>query len=89
MFAFLKDLFDLHKSVQTQRVVDAYKPVGAWKTEPNSTVNIGGELLPEPEKLDRFRRFCAESWSESIKLVDNARQKQPARKTGRMKRSVP
>jgi Fic family protein len=31
------DLFDLHKAVMTQIVVDVYKPVGGWKKEPNGT----------------------------------------------------
>jgi len=35
-----KKLFSLHKAVQTQAVVDVYKPVGAWKKEPNSTVAV-------------------------------------------------
>jgi Fic family protein len=182
-----KDLFDLHKAVQTERIIDVYKPVGAWKVEPNSTVIVSGddqiifeyaspkdvpelmqswlalfqntckektlnreealtayvflhvsfvrihpfwdgngrmarlianvpviragfppiiipkerrkeyidalseyhlaagtvtarsELLPEVNKLDKFKRFCAESWSESIKLVDEAHQKQGKR----------
>ncbi|MBE9580084.1 MAG: Fic family protein [Proteobacteria bacterium] len=43
------------------------------------TVTAWSELLPEVDKLDRFKRFCAESWSESIKLVDNARRKQQER----------
>jgi hypothetical protein len=38
-----------------------------------------GDLLPEVDKLDRFRRFCAESWAESIRLVDTARRKQQDR----------
>jgi Fic family protein len=29
------DLFELHKAVMTQVVVDEYKPVGGWKKEPN------------------------------------------------------
>ncbi len=182
-----KDLFDLHKAIQTERIFDVYKPVGAWKVEPNSTVIISGdtqtifeyaapkdvpglmqgwlalfqkackentankeavltayvylhvsfvrihpfwdgngrmarlianipvimagyppviipkercqeyigalseyhlsvgtvtapnELLPDVDKLDRFKRFCVECWSESIKLVDNAHRKQKAR----------
>ncbi len=182
-----KDLFDLHKAVQTERVVDVYKPVGAWKVEHNSTVMLSGdgqiifefappkdvpelmqswlalfqntckekalnreealtayvwlhvsfvrihpfwdgngrmarlianvpviragfppiiipkerrqeyiealseyhlavgtvtasgELLPEVDKLDRFKRFCAESWAGSIKLVDEAHKKQKER----------
>jgi len=181
------DLFDLHKAVQTERVVDVYKPVGAWKVEHNSTVMLSGdgqiifefappkdvqelmqswlalfqktckehtankkaaltayvylhisfvrihpfwdgngrmarlianvpviragfppviipkerrqeyiealseyhlavgtvtsrnELLPDVDKLDRFKRFCAESWSESIKLVDDAQRMQQGR----------
>ncbi|MDL1982620.1 MAG: Fic family protein [Deltaproteobacteria bacterium] len=182
-----KDLFDLHKAVQTEQIFDVYKPVGAWKVEPNSTVVVSGdtqtifeyalpkdvpelmqswlalfqetckenvvkkeaaltayvylhvsfvrihpfwdgngrmarlianvpviragyppiiipkerrqeyiealseyhlsvgtvtarsELLPDVNKLDRFKQFCAESWSGSIKLVDNARRKQQER----------
>ena len=183
-----KDLFDLHKAVQTERIIDVYKPVGAWKVEPNSTVVVSGdtqtifefaapkdvpelmqswlaifqetckenaankeaaaltayvylhvsfvrihpfwdgngrmarlianvpviragyppiiipkerrqeyiealseyhlavgtvtaesELLLEIDKLDRFKQFCAESWSESIKLVDDAYKKQQER----------
>jgi Fic family protein len=183
-----KDLFGLHKAVQTERIMDVYKPVGAWKVEHNSTVIISGDrqivfeyappqdipelmqdwlsffqktckekavnkeaalmsyvhlhlsfvrihpfwdgngrmarlianvpviragyppiiipkerrqeyiealsdyhlavgtatarsdLLPEIDKLDRFKRFCAESWSESIKLVEEAHRKQQERK---------
>ena len=39
-----KDLFDLHKTVQTEWVIDVYKPIGAWKTEPNSTVMVSGDV---------------------------------------------
>jgi len=182
-----KDLFDLHKAVRTERIMDVYKPVGDWKVEPNSTVIVSGndqiifeyappkdvpermqgwlalfqnackekalnreealtayvclhvsfvrihpfwdgngriarlianvpviragfppiiipkerrkayidtlseyhlavgtvtarsELLPELDKLDRFKRFCAESWSESIKLVEEAHKRQKGR----------
>ena len=182
-----KDLFDLHKAIQTEQIIDVYKPVGAWKVEPNSTVIVSGDtqtifefaspkdvpelmqrwlslfqktckentankeaaltayvylhvsfvsihpfwdgngrmarlianipviragyppiiipkdrrqeyiealseyhlavgtvtaqskLLPEVDKLDRFKRFCAQSWSASINLVDNARRKQQER----------
>jgi Fic family protein len=182
-----KDLFDLHKAVQTEWIFDVYKPLGAWKVKPNSTVIVSGdtqhifeyalpmdvpelmqswlalfqkickettanneaaltayvylhvsfvrihpfwdgngrmarlianipvimagyppviiprecrqeyiealseyhlsvgtvtarsELLPDVNKLDRFKRFCAESWSGSIKLVDDAHRKQQER----------
>lgn len=181
------DLFDLHKAVQTEQVMDVYRPIGAWKVEPNSTVIVSGndqiifeyaspkdvpklmegwvalfqatcrekrlsreealrayvrlhvsfvrihpfwdgngriarlianvpvlrsgyppiiipkerrreyiealseyhrsvgtitgrgELLPEIAKLNRFIRFCGESWSESMRLVDGARKKQRER----------
>ncbi len=33
-------LFSLHRAVQTRQVIDVYKPVGAWKKEPNSTVMV-------------------------------------------------
>lgn len=29
-----KELFALHKAVQTPVVVDVYKPIGGWKKEP-------------------------------------------------------
>ena len=35
-----KDLFSLHKAVQTKEIVDVYKPIGGWKKEPNSTVAV-------------------------------------------------
>jgi len=181
------DLFDLHKAIQTERIFDVYKPVGAWKVEPNSTVIVSGntqaifefaapkdvpelmqswlalfqkickenvankeaalsayvclhvsfvgihpfwdgngriarlianvpviragyppiiipkerrqeyieslseyhlsvgtvtaqsELLPDVDKLDRFKLFCAESWSDSIRLFDDAHKKQQER----------
>ncbi len=31
------DLFLLHRAILTQEVIDIYKPVGAWKEEPNGT----------------------------------------------------
>ncbi len=34
------DLFTLHKAVQTEAIFDVYKPVGGWKKEPNSSVNV-------------------------------------------------
>lgn len=36
-------LFALHRAVQTDVVIDVYKPVGGWKREPNSTVAVVGE----------------------------------------------
>lgn len=39
-------LFDLHRTVQTQRVTDIYKPVGAWKVEPNGCNAINVDQQP-------------------------------------------
>jgi Fic family protein len=36
-------LFHLHKAVQTEVVVDIYKPIGAWKKESNGTYMVNGE----------------------------------------------
>ncbi|MCF6248798.1 MAG: Fic family protein [Desulfobacula sp.] len=38
-----KELFSLHKAVQTKEVIDVYKPIGGWKREPNSTVAVVDE----------------------------------------------
>jgi Fic family protein len=32
-----EELFALHKAIQTERIIDIYKPVGKWKIEPNGT----------------------------------------------------
>jgi Fic family protein len=34
------DMFDLHRAVQTEVITDFFKPVGAWKKEPNSTAGM-------------------------------------------------
>lgn len=36
-------IFDLHTAVQTERVTDIYKPIGAWKVEPNGTHAVTAE----------------------------------------------
>lgn len=39
------DLFDLHKLVITEPILDVYKPVGGWKKENNSTsVTVNDQL---------------------------------------------
>jgi len=43
------DLFDLHKLVIDEQILDIYKPVGGWKRENNST-NIDG-LAKTPKSL--------------------------------------
>lgn len=36
-------VFSLHKSIQTEQMVDIFKPNGAWKVEPNGTYGINRE----------------------------------------------
>jgi len=35
-----KDLFELHKAVQSEIINDIHKPYGAWKVEPNGTYAV-------------------------------------------------
>lgn len=58
-----EDLFVLHKAVQTEVVVDAYKPIGAWKVEPNSTVSVvdGRQIIFEfspPQDVPELMQKC-------------------------------
>lgn len=48
-----QDLFLLHKAVQTAVIVDVYRPVGAWKREPNGTFIIA------PDGRTAFREYAA------------------------------
>lgn len=51
-----QDLFDLHKSVMTDTVIDTMSPVGAYKREPNSTNAIapnGRQVVIEFPSADR------------------------------------
>ena len=38
-----EDLFALHRAVQTEVVIDIYKPYGGWKIEPNGTYAVTAE----------------------------------------------
>lgn len=40
------DLFELHKSVQTERLLDINKPMGGWKVEPNGCNAVGRDDRP-------------------------------------------
>ena len=75
------DLFELHKAVITQVVVDIYKPVGGWKKEPNGTYFFNEEthdkeFIKHGESLDEFKAFCLEHWTNSLDLVNRAHQRQ-------------
>lgn len=48
------DLFDLHKLIIDEQVLDVYKPVGGWKKENNSTSVIIGNQLKTIEFSDHW-----------------------------------
>ncbi|MDP2794165.1 MAG: Fic family protein [Sulfurisoma sp.] len=56
------DLFLLHKAIITERVVDIYKPIGAWKAEANYTNFVsragkpGLREYPAPQATPRLMR---------------------------------
>lgn len=57
-----QDLFDLHRAVMTEVVVDTLSPVGGWKREPNSTNAIapdGRQVViefPAPARMPELMR---------------------------------
>ncbi len=71
------DIYELQKAVQTEVVHDIYKPVGAWKVEPNGTYVVdesGKQVYIEyasPKDvsflmerfLSEFNRACVQSWT--------------------------
>jgi len=80
-----KQLFALHKAVQTQQIIDVYKPVGAWKKEPNSTVAVldgkqivfdyaAPENIPELMKkwFDLFRNLPEKTESDKSRQILDA-----------------
>ena len=67
------DLFALHNAVQTEVIVDVYKPIGGWKKEPNSTVGVvaGKQMIFEfgvPVDIPRLM----EKWFELYRELDQA-----------------
>ncbi|MBU0463013.1 MAG: Fic family protein [Proteobacteria bacterium] len=68
-----KELFSLHKAVQTQIVVDVYKPVGGWKKEPNSTVAVvdDKQVIFEYGPPDDIP-LLMKSWFELYREIDQS-----------------
>ncbi len=67
------EMFALHKAVQTQAVVDVYKPVGAWKKESNSTVAVvnGKQLVFEYAPPDDIHELM-KNWFELYHKLDQS-----------------
>ncbi len=68
-----KELFSLHKAVQTGIIVDVYKPVGGWKKEPNSTVAVVDDKqvifeYGQPSDIP----LLMENWFELYREIDQS-----------------
>ncbi|MEA2059782.1 MAG: Fic family protein, partial [Thermodesulfobacteriota bacterium] len=70
-----EELFNLHRAVQTQVLLDIYKPMGAWKKEPNSTVGVINEkqVVFEYASPDDVP-WLMENWFDLYRQVDRARK---------------
>ena len=68
-----KEMFSLHKAVQTKEVVDVYKPIGGWKKEPNSTVAVVNEkqVVFEYAPTDDVPSLM-KSWFELYHKIDKS-----------------
>ena len=68
-----KELFSLHKAVQTDIIIDVYKPVGGWKKEPNSTVGVVGDKQVVFEYgVPGDIPLLMESWFELYREIDQS-----------------
>lgn len=74
------DLFALHKAVQTELILDVYKPIGNWKNSPNGTIKItdGRQVYVEyPSPVDI--PALMEKWINMMNLyVANKLEKEEA-----------
>lgn len=67
-----QDLFLLHKAIVVENVMDIYKPVGAWKTEPNYTsyVSSSGKTAireyPSPTNVPALMREWVEHCNDAL-----------------------
>ena len=61
-----QEIFDLHKAIQSQVIIDIYYPVGDWKREPNSTSiildekNIINDTYALPEDVPDLMKIWIE-----------------------------
>jgi len=67
------DIFNLHKAVQTQVVVDIYSPIGAWKNESNGRYIKQNERLvyksyPKPEHIEYLMQLWVAEFNTYTKL---------------------
>lgn len=68
----VQDLFNLHRALQTSVVVDIFRPLGAWKIEPNGVWSPGKDEKPvfrefaSPEDVPALMRDWLEILNDSI-----------------------
>ncbi|RKZ47810.1 MAG: Fic family protein [Candidatus Parabeggiatoa sp. nov. 3] len=67
------DIFNLHKAVQTQVVVDIYSPIGEWKNESNGRYIKQNERLiyqsyPKPEHIEYLMQLWVAEFNTYTKL---------------------
>ncbi len=78
------DLFDLHRSVQAERVIDIYKPLGSWKVEPNGTYAVdesGAQVFVEyagPEDVPALMAEVLDCVNTTTLQTDDMRDAAPA-----------
>lgn len=72
-----QDLFQLHETVLTERVLDIYQPVGKWKVQSNFTTYTSKDNkqqwreYPAPQKIDFLMSQWIESLNSSLARVHN------------------
>lgn len=74
-----QDIFNLHKTVQTQVVFDIYSPIGEWKKESNGRYVKQNERLiyksyPKPEDMEYLMRFWLADFNNYKRLITQEAQ---------------
>jgi Fic family protein len=70
-----QDIFNLHKAVQTQVVMDIYSPIGNWKKEENGRyVKTEEQLIymeyPKPEDIEYLMQFWLKFFHTQNELIN-------------------
>jgi Fic family protein len=72
-----QDLFQLHETVLTERVLDIYQPVGQWKVQSNFTTYVSNDNkqqwreYPAPHTIDFLMSQWLENLNSSLARVHN------------------
>ncbi len=71
-----QDIFNLHKTIQTQVVVDIYSPIGKWKNEANGRYVKTEETLvylayPKPEDVEHLMQLWLIDFNAQNQLMND------------------